>query len=97
VNHTFTSRLALSASLQPFAGLREHRICEYPAEPKRLAVDMTENHLDPDINGEIKAPDAPGLGMSIDTAALGPYLVDVDIRVGGRSLFASSGRSLQPR
>ena len=97
VNHTFTSHLALSASLQPFAGLREHRICEYPAEPKQLAVDMTENHLEPDLNGEIKAPDAPGLGMRIDTAALDAYLVDVDIRIGGRSIFASSSQSLQAR
>lgn len=94
VNHTFTSHLALSASLQPFAGLREHRICEYPAEPKQLAVDITDNHLELDLNGEIKAPDAPGLGMRIDVAALAPYLVDVDIRVGGQSLFTSSGLSL---
>jgi L-alanine-DL-glutamate epimerase-like enolase superfamily enzyme len=28
VNHTFTSHLALSASLQPYAGLADHRICE---------------------------------------------------------------------
>ncbi len=30
VNHTFTSNLALSASLQPFAGLESHEICEFP-------------------------------------------------------------------
>ncbi|MEO6874371.1 MAG: enolase C-terminal domain-like protein, partial [Opitutaceae bacterium] len=30
VNHTFTSHLALSASLQPFAGLEKDVICEYP-------------------------------------------------------------------
>lgn len=95
VNHTFTSHLALSASLQPFAGLREHRICEYPADPKQLAVDMTENHLEPDPNGQINAPDAPGLGMRIATAALEPYLVDVEISVGGRALFASSGLPAQ--
>ena len=34
VNHTFTSHLALSASLQPFAGLEDHRICEYPVDPE---------------------------------------------------------------
>ena len=34
VNHTFTSHLALSASLQPYAGLAEYRICEYPVPPK---------------------------------------------------------------
>jgi L-alanine-DL-glutamate epimerase-like enolase superfamily enzyme len=31
VNHTFTSHLALSASLQPYAGLKDHVICEYPS------------------------------------------------------------------
>jgi len=96
VNHTFTSHLALSASLQPFAGLRQHRICEYPAEPKQLAVDITVNHLAPNANGEVKAPDAPGLGMRIDLAALEPYLVDVEITVGGRPLFTSAGQSLEP-
>ena len=44
VNHTFTSHLALSASLQPFAGLADHTICEYPAAPKALAVELTSNH-----------------------------------------------------
>ena len=38
VNHTFTSHLALSASLQPYAGLADHRICEFPAAPKPLAL-----------------------------------------------------------
>jgi L-alanine-DL-glutamate epimerase-like enolase superfamily enzyme len=94
VNHTFTSHLALSASLQPFAGLANHRICEYPAEPRRLALDMTANHIVPDGQGEIRAPDAPGLGMTIDTRALAPYLVDVEISVGGRTLFSSSQQAL---
>ena len=30
VNHTFTSQLALSASIQPFAGLEHDEIAEYP-------------------------------------------------------------------
>ena len=30
VNHTFTSHLALSASLQPYAGHPAGAICEYP-------------------------------------------------------------------
>ena len=38
VNHTFTSHLALSASMQPFAGLADHRICEFPAMPKPLGA-----------------------------------------------------------
>lgn len=87
VNHTFTSHLALSASLQPFAGLAGHRICEYPAGPKRLAVEITANHLERDANGEIAAPDAPGLGIDVDEAAIRRYLRPVEIRVAGKTLF----------
>jgi L-alanine-DL-glutamate epimerase-like enolase superfamily enzyme len=87
VNHTFTSHLALSASLQPFAGLAEHKICEYPTALKQLAVDLTTNHLCPDQNGEIKIPDAPGLGMTVNIAGLSPYLVDVEIVVQGNKLY----------
>jgi L-alanine-DL-glutamate epimerase-like enolase superfamily enzyme len=87
VNHTFTSHLALSASLQPYAGLAEDVIAEYPIELKSLAVDMTINHITPDQNGQIRAPAAPGLGMAINVEALKPYLVDVEIRVQGKILY----------
>ena len=89
VNHTFTSHLALSASMQPFAGLADHRICEFPAMPKPLALEMTANHLQPDANGEIAAPDAPGLGIEVSAAGVRKYLQDVDIRVNGRPLFST--------
>jgi L-alanine-DL-glutamate epimerase-like enolase superfamily enzyme len=89
VNHTFTSHLALSASIQPFAGLANHRICEYPAQPKQLAIDLTVNHLLPDANGEIAAPQAPGLGMTVDLDQLKPYLRTVGLSVDGETLYAS--------
>jgi L-alanine-DL-glutamate epimerase-like enolase superfamily enzyme len=87
VNHTFTSNLALSASLQPFAGLESHVICEFPTELKPLAVAMTKNHLVPDAHGQIRAPDAPGLGIEPDLAGMQPYLVDAEIRVGRKVLY----------
>ena len=87
VNHTFTSHLALSASLQPYAGLAEHVICEYPGSPKPLALAITGSHLLRDANGQIAAPDAPGLGMKVDVAALAPYVVDTEIRVKGQLLY----------
>jgi L-alanine-DL-glutamate epimerase-like enolase superfamily enzyme len=87
VNHTFTSHLALSASLQPFAGIVDDEICEYPVAPKSLAIDLTREHLRRDPNGMIHVPDRPGLGMSIDVDAVQPYLVDVEIRVGGQTLY----------
>ena len=89
VNHTFTSHLALSASMQPFAGLRDHEICEFPAAPKQLALDMMRRGIERAPDGSVRAPDAPGLGVDIDTAAAKRYLVDVEIRVGGNTLYAT--------
>jgi L-alanine-DL-glutamate epimerase-like enolase superfamily enzyme len=87
VNHTFTSNLALSASLQPYAGLETHVICEYPTELKSLATDMTKNHIVRDETGCIRAPDTPGLGITPDLDAISKYLVDVEIRVGQKVLY----------
>ena len=90
VNHTFTSHLALSASLQPYAGLADHRLCEYPVEPKQLALDLSANHIHPDENGEIRAPDAPGLGIEVSLDGVAPYLRSVEIRIDDVPLFIST-------
>ena len=89
VNHTFTTHLALSASLQPYAGFAEDQICEYPVAPKPLAVAVASNPMQRDVDGMIRAPEAPGLGIEVDTAALKPYLVEAEIRVGGSVLYAT--------
>lgn len=89
INHTFTSNLALSASLQPFAGLKEHTICEYPTTLQQLARDITLNHITPNANGEIIIPDAPGLGIQINPKALTQYAVDIEIKVGGKTVFST--------
>lgn len=89
VNHTFTSNLALSASPQPYAGLADHRICEYPTKLQPLARDLTLNHIAPDLNGEIVLPDAPGLGIEIDPEALTRFKVDLEIRVKGKTIFST--------
>jgi L-alanine-DL-glutamate epimerase-like enolase superfamily enzyme len=86
VNHTFTSHLALSASLQPFAGIESDRICEYPVEAKALARDATTTHLELAEDGTVAAPDAPGLGLEPDLDQLQHYLVDVEISLDGRTL-----------
>jgi L-alanine-DL-glutamate epimerase-like enolase superfamily enzyme len=87
VNHTFTSHLALSASLQPYAASAPGAICEYPVEPRPLALDITRSHLVPDADGFIHLPAGPGLGIEVAVERLAPYLVDVVIEVRGRTLY----------
>jgi L-alanine-DL-glutamate epimerase-like enolase superfamily enzyme len=97
VNHTFTSHLALNASIQPYAGLAEHRICEYPAEPKSVAFELTQNHLLPGDDGLIRLPEAPGLGMTVNPAAVARYGVDVEIRVKGQTLYRTPSLAADAR
>lgn len=87
VNHTFTTHLALSASLQPFAGLADHTICEYPVEATDLALTLTQSKLERNQNGQVEVPDAPGLGVEPDPRTIEKYLVDVKIDVAGKTLY----------
>ncbi|MCP4211883.1 MAG: mandelate racemase/muconate lactonizing enzyme family protein [Halieaceae bacterium] len=87
VNHTFTSHLALSASIQAYAGLEHDTLCEYPVESQSLGVDMTQNHIERDANGQIHLPEAPGLGIRPDLLALEKYLVDVEIKVHNQVIY----------
>jgi len=87
VNHTFTSGLALAASLVPFAGLEDHAICEYPVDSKALARELAGNPFPLDREGTIALTEAPGLGVEVDVAALQKYLVPVEIRVGGKVIY----------
>lgn len=86
VNHTFTSHLALSASLQPFAAMPDHRICEYPFAPSDLARAITPQGLQI-IDGQLQPPDAPGLGVNADLESVRPYLHEVEILVDGHRLY----------
>jgi L-alanine-DL-glutamate epimerase-like enolase superfamily enzyme len=91
VNHTFTSALALSASLQPYAGLAQDVICEYPVELKPLAQQMTKQRLTPGADGMIRIPDRPGLGIDIDVDACRRYLVPCEITVRGKVVYTTPG------
>jgi L-alanine-DL-glutamate epimerase-like enolase superfamily enzyme len=87
VNHTFTSHLALAASLLPYADMAEDEICEYPVEPKSLALDATLDHLERDANGKITLPERPGIGVRPDLDGCKRYLIPTEIRVGGKTLY----------
>jgi L-alanine-DL-glutamate epimerase-like enolase superfamily enzyme len=87
VNHTFTSNLALSASLQPMAGSARDWLCEYPTETKELARKVTRTPILRDSDGLVAPPAGPGLGVSVDVGALGKYLVELEVELGGRTLY----------
>jgi L-alanine-DL-glutamate epimerase-like enolase superfamily enzyme len=89
VNHTFTSNLALSASLQPYAGIEESFISEFPVELKQLAIDIGEAKITRDADGYIHVPEESGLGVTVNFQKLKKYLVDVEIRVGGKVVYAT--------
>jgi L-alanine-DL-glutamate epimerase-like enolase superfamily enzyme len=90
VNHTFTSHLALSASIQPYAGYKSDDLCEYPFDPSPVAHVFHSEAMEPDLNGHVRLPEVPGLGVAPNLEKIRPYLTDVEIRVGGRVLFRSS-------
>lgn len=87
VNHTFTSHLALSASLQPYAGIEKDVISEYPVELKPLAQKLGNEKIRPDNDGYIHTPERPGLGITVDTEACKKYLVDVEIKIAGKQIY----------
>lgn len=89
VNHTFTTSLALSASMQPYAGLETHAYCEFPFAPSSLGLELTQSRLLPDANGRVHLPEGPGLGLEPDPAALRKYAVDYRIEVRGRTVMSS--------
>lgn len=95
VNHTFTSNLALSASLQPYAGLEGHMICEYPTGLQSLAEELTVGRIKPDAEGHIHVPDAPGLGIEVSAAAIEKYHVPVQIKVRGKTIFSGPPRKIE--
>ena len=83
VNHTFNSDLALSASLQPFAGNARDDICEYPVERKPVGESLVKDRIARDGDGMVHAPEAPGLGVAPDAEVIRRFLVDVEITVAG--------------
>lgn len=87
VNHTFTSHLALSASLQSYIGIEKDFISEYPFELKQLAQEISRDKIIPDGEGYIHVPERPGLGIKVDTASLKKFLVEVEIKINGKTIY----------
>ena len=87
VNHTFTSHLQLSASLQAYTGSVKSTLAEYPMQLKPLAWDITKNHILKDDSGYIITPLEIGHGMEINEKALDQYKMDVEILINSKKIF----------
>ncbi len=87
VNHTFTTDLALRASLHPYAGSRDEELCEFPVAPSELAHNLTRTRLEVDGDGRISLPEVPGIGVEPDPEVMKRHLVDVEITVAGEVLY----------
>ncbi len=87
VNHTFTSHLQLSSSLQSYANSSKSLFAEFPQQLKSLAWDLTENHIDIDENGCIDIPAGIGHAIKINQSALEQYKVDVEIYINKEKYF----------
>ena len=89
VNHTFTTPLALSASIHPFAGLKDSVWCEYPVESREVARTLTTELILPDANGEIILPDAPGLGLEVNHQCIERFGRQVAIEYENQTIWSS--------
>jgi hypothetical protein len=52
-------------------------------------VAIAVERVGPGADGPIRLPDGPGLGITIDPRRFGRCPVDVEVRVGGRTLDRS--------
>ena len=94
VNHTFTSDLALSASLQPYVDLEESRLVEYPVELKSVCAELTLEKMKPDSQGFLRAPEGKGLGVSLNPEAIRRYLKQLRIEFEGQVIYETPPLSL---
>ncbi|CAB5077112.1 unannotated protein [freshwater metagenome] len=73
--------------MQPYAGMKDSWIAEYPMEPKQLCIDLNSTKILPDKDGMISVPEVPGVGVAFSTEAISKYLVDVEIVVNKKVLY----------
>ena len=90
VNHTFKSHLSLAASLHVFATNPDFDLLEYPAAGSKLSQCLVTEPFPVESDGTVRVKELPGLGVSVDTEAIRPYLAPVRIDVGADTVFTQT-------
>jgi L-alanine-DL-glutamate epimerase-like enolase superfamily enzyme len=72
VNHSYKTGVNIAASLHFVAALPNTRYFEYCVEQGALRQTLTKQRF-PVVNGEIRVPEEPGLGVELDEAVVEKY------------------------
>jgi len=76
--HTWSNGLGLLANLHVAAGVDAGPFLEFPFDPPGWTPERRDFFMEPlmiDANGDLRVPDAPGLGVVIDREAVARYTV----------------------
>lgn len=87
VNHTFKSHLSLAASIHVFAAAGAFDILEYLQGGSPIAQGLVKEPLLRGPDGLVRAPESPGLGVTIDAEVLRRYHAPLRIDVANRTLL----------
>ncbi len=87
VNHTFKSHVSIAASIHVFAAVEAFRLLEYVQGGSPMSRALVSDPLLRGPDGLVRAPERPGLGITVDREAVRKYLAPVRIEAGGRTVF----------
>ncbi len=87
VNHTFKSHISIAASIHVFAAVEGFRLLEYVQGGSPMSQRLVADPLLRGPDGLVRAPERPGLGITVDLETVRAYLAPVRIEVAGRPVF----------
>jgi L-alanine-DL-glutamate epimerase-like enolase superfamily enzyme len=87
VNHTFKSHLSLAASIHVFATVERFRLLEYCVGGSPLATSLVKDPLERGADGLVRAPEKPGLGVTVNLDTVKKYIHPVKIELAARTIF----------
>ena len=76
IPHVFSSAVASIANMHLIASLPNAGLLEFDQNPNPLRSDLFQEPLTVDGNGQIRLPDGPGLGVTLDEDTLRRYAYD---------------------
>jgi L-alanine-DL-glutamate epimerase-like enolase superfamily enzyme len=76
IPHVFSSAVATIANMHFIAGLPNGSWLEWDQNPNALRSELFEDLPEVDANGQVRLPDRPGLGVTLNQATLDRYRIE---------------------